>query len=326
MSLANELAAIDTGVGVATISGDDVLRLSGNEALVALDRVVSQEIRTLRDGQGRVALLLAPKGQFRALMAVVRVGDDTLLLAPAGRGGQVAGLLSPYLRFSRVAVEPLPWRGGALRVVGPHWAGVAAALGVDAARVESGCAVAGEPGKRLLLAGQTFAGLPGFTAVAESAAARARLDAVLGTAGAVVVGEPALATARIAAGFPAWGSELTDTVLPPEVGIETLAISYTKGCYVGQETMARMRTYGRPNWRLARLRQLHGPQEAPPLPADLLVAGNEKAKGRLTSWAWHPDSGGIALGLVHRTVENEAELVLPDRRFKILRVAGTHSV
>ena len=194
---------------------------------------------------------------------------------------------------------------------------MAAALGVDAIRVESGCAVAGEPGARLLLAGQTFAGVPGFTAVAESAAARAGLDVALRAAGTVVVGERALDTARIAAGFPAWGAELTDTVLPPEVGIETLAISYTKGCYVGQETMARMKTYGRPNWRLARLRQLDGPQEAPPLPADLLVDGAEKPKGRLTSWAWHPGRGGIALALVHRTVEDGAVLFAGGRRFAI---------
>lgn len=317
MSPADEVTAIENGTGSLALPDGDLLRVAGEEPLAALDRVVSQEVRSLRDGQGRLALLLAPKGQFRALMAVLCAGGDTLLLAPAGRGAQVAGLLLPYLRFSRVAVEPLGWPGGALRVVGPRWAGVAAALGVDAARVESGCAVAGEAGARLLLAGQTFAGVPGFTAVAESAVARAGLDAALRAAGTVVVGERALDTARIAAGFPAWGAELTDTVLPPEVGIEKLAISYTKGCYVGQETMARMKTYGRPNWRLARLCQLDGPPEAPSLPAELLADGAEKPKGRLTSWAWHPDRGGIALALVHRTAEASADLVFPDRRFKI---------
>jgi tRNA-modifying protein YgfZ len=322
MSLAEELAAIENGLGATAVPVGDLLHVGGVEPLAALDRVVSQEVRSLRDGQGRLALLLAPKGQFRALMAVLHAGGDTVLLAPAGRGSDVARLLSPYLRFSRVTVEPLRWQGGALRVVGPYWTRVVAALGIDAARGETGCAVAGDPSDRLLVAGQTFAGVPGFTAVAESAAARAGLDAALRAAGTEVVGEHALETARIAAGFPAWGAELTDTVLPPEVGIEALAISYRKGCYVGQETMARMKTYGRPNWRLARLLQLAGPQEAPPLPADLLVVAGEKAKGRLTSWAWHPGQGGIALALIHRTVEVGAELLLQDRRFKIAAPAS----
>jgi folate-binding protein YgfZ len=312
---ADELAAIESGLGVMPVEAGDLLRLAGSQPLTALDRVVSQQVRSLGDGGARPALLLAPKGQFRALMAVLQAGGEALVLAPPGRGPALAAMLESYLRFSRVAVAPAGWSGGASLVLGPAWTRIAAALGADGARAQAGCAVAGGAGDRLLLVGETFCGVAGATAVAESAAAAERLAAALRAAGAVAVSAAAVAAARIAAGFPAWGSELTDTVLPPEVGIEALAISYTKGCYVGQETMARMKTYGRPNWRLARLHQLDGPQEAPPLPADLFAGGSEKPKGRVTSWAWRPDRGGVALALVHRTVEDGAELSAAGRRF-----------
>jgi aminomethyltransferase len=317
MSLTDELAAIENGLGAMAVPAGDLLHLGGAEPLAALDRVVSQEVRSLRDGQGRLALLLAPKGQFRALMTVLRIGGEAHLLAPAGRGSEVAALLAGYLRFSRVAVAPAGWDGGAWRVVGPRWTEVAARVGVDAGSASSGCAVAGEPGDRLLLVGQTFAGVPGVTAVAESATALRRLDDTLRRHAAVDLSEDTIEAARVVAGLPAWGRELTESVLPPEVGIETVAISYTKGCYVGQETIARMRTYGRPNWRLARLRQIDGPLDPPPLPCDLFFAGDEKARGRLTSWAQHPRHGAVALALVHRSVGDDPVLEGGDRRFAL---------
>jgi tRNA-modifying protein YgfZ len=309
MSLAEELAAIENGVGIVTSPGGDLLRLGGRDPLVSLDRVVSQEVKSLRDGQGRLALLLAPKGQFRALMVVFRTGDDVLLLAPAGRGAELAALLSGYLKFSRVSIEPVGWGGGLRCVVGPGWEHVVAALGAATESVAgSRCAVAGEPAARILVLGQTLSGIAGVTVATENEAAQARLAEALGDAGAVEVSDAGLELARIATGFPAWGRELTDTVLPPEVGIETLAISYTKGCYVGQETMARIRAYGHLNWRLARVQQLSGSLAAPALPADLLSSDEPRAKGRLTSWACHPAHGGIGLALVHRSVGEDAVL------------------
>ena len=295
-------------VRVALPDGD-VLRLSGKEPLVALDRVVSQQVRNLRDGEGRIALLLAPKGQFRALMAVCRAADETLVLAPRGRGGELAAQLGAYLKFNRVAVEPIGWAGGCHVVAGPGWREAAAALGVDVERVcGGGCAVAGGAGDRLLLLGQAFTGGEGATICAESARAAGRLDETLLASGAVEVDAAALELARIRAGFPAWGSELTDVVLPPEVGLDTLAISYTKGCYVGQETIARIKAYGHTNRTLVRVRQCDGPDLCPDLPLPLTMAGEDKPRGQLTSCVRHPERGWLGLALVRH------ELAAPGSR------------
>jgi folate-binding protein YgfZ len=306
MSLSNEIQPLDRVAGSRELPDGDVLRLAGPDCLVALDRVVSQEVKSLRDGEGRLALLLAPKGQFRALMAVFRGAGEVVVLAPPGRGAEVAAQLRAYLRFNRVTLAALGWGGGLCLVAGAGWERAAAALGVEAGAVSaSGSAVAGEPGDRLLLLGQTFLGTSGATIVPESAAAGERLRAALGAAGVEETSDAALELARITAGFPAWGRELTDTVLPPEVGLESVAISYTKGCYVGQETIARLKTYGHTNRTLVRLRQTGGSDLAPPLPLPLAAAGEEKPRGQLTSCERHPALGRVGLALVRR------ELALP---------------
>jgi folate-binding protein YgfZ len=301
MTIENGLQAIERHVGRLTAGGGDILRLTGAQPLVALDRVVSQEVRSLQDGEGRLALLLAAKGQFRALMAVFLAGDDVLVLAPRGRGPEVAARLATYVKFDRIAIEPVALAGGLEVLLGPAWREVAQQVGVAAERLAPGrCAVAGGGADTTVWLAETFAGAAGVTVAVASLAAREQLDAALLAAGAVEVDEAAVEVARIGAGFPAWGNELTETVLPPEVGIERTAISYTKGCYIGQETIARMRTYGHPTRALVSLRQDGGPDQPPALPLPLNARGEEKVRGALTSWAWHPAHGGVALALVRR--------------------------
>ncbi len=303
MTLDEQLGAIEARVGSLILPDGDLLRLVGSDPLGALDRVISQEVRSLRDGEGRLALLLAPKGQFRALVAVFRALDGVFLLAPPGRGSELAASLGAYLKFSRIATEPLAWSGGAALLIGPGWVRAAAGFGLDASGEAAGsCGVVGGAGERLLWLVQTFTGAPGAVVVAESEGARRRLDEALAAAGAVGLGDEAIALDRIRRGFPAWGHELTETVLPPEVGLETLTISYSKGCYVGQETIARLKTYGHPNRVLVGVRQASGPDDSPSLPLALAAAGEDKVRGQLTSVGRHPALGGVGLALVRREI------------------------
>jgi folate-binding protein YgfZ len=101
---------------------------------------------------------------------------------------------------------------------------------------------------------------------------------------------------RVEAGTPAWGKELDDTVLPAEAGLEATHVSFTKGCYPGQEPIARLHFRGRPNRRLRRL-EVEGAS-----PGDEIVLG-EKAVGRVTSAV-----PGRALGYVRREVPDDAAL------------------
>jgi len=128
-------------------------------------------------------------------------------------------------------------------------------------------------------------------------AAFAAPQQALQTAGAVVCGVEAFEAARIATGFPVYGRDIRDNNLPQEVCRNTQAISFTTGCYIGQETVARIDALGHVNWNLAGLQITAGS-----LPADggKLTADGKEA-GRITSTAMHPLTGGIvAMGYVRR--------------------------
>jgi folate-binding protein YgfZ len=313
-ALGEDLRVLENGAGWLPLGGDVLLRVTGREHLEAMQRVVSQDVLRLQPEGGALALLLAPKGQFRAIMAVFADGEQSYLLTPPGRGVDVARVLNTYLRLSRCAAEPAP-TAGLLAVVGARWREAVSAMGGATPREKGWLATAG-----VLWFGETLLGIPGAVAAAENLEALAALRGTLAATGTPLVSKGAVELARIRVGWPAWGTELTEAVLPPEVGIEEEAISYAKGCYVGQETIARMKTYGRPTRALVGLRQLDGSIEAPVLPVPLTAAGEDKARGSLTSWALHPERGGVALGVVRRELTEAGTRLAGDgREFEVTR-------
>ena len=128
--------------------------------------------------------------------------------------------------------------------------------------------------------------------------------------GAGPIGEAELERLRILARTPRWGAELDDRVLPAEAGLEARAISFTKGCYPGQEPVARLHYRGRPNRGLRVLAIADG--EPPSYDAELSLDG--KVVGRLTSVAPDPEHGLVALAYVRREVPVDAVLALADGR------------
>jgi folate-binding protein YgfZ len=311
---ADDLRQLEDGAGWLPFPAESLVRVAGNGHREALQRVLSQDVVDLPPGEGRLALLLAPKGQFRAIMAVFAGTEQSYLLAPAGRGAELSRALSTYLLLSRCNAELVP-AAGAVAVLGLRWREIVAA---------AGCATLAEGGwvatPGVLWFGRTLLGVPGAVAVAQDPGGLAALRDALGTAGAEPVSEGAVELARIRVGWPAWGAELTETVLPPEVGIEEETISYSKGCYVGQETIARMRTYGHPNRGLVGLRQLTGSAEKPALPVPLTAVGEERTRGSLTSWGLHPKHGGVGLALVRREMtEPGTRLAAGGREFEVRR-------
>jgi tRNA-modifying protein YgfZ len=310
-TVADDLRVLETGAGWLPVGGHGLVRVSGKGHLEALQRVVSQDVLNLGPGEGALALLLAPKGQFRALMAVFAGTEQSYVLAPAGRGPELAQALNTYLLLSRCTAEPAP-TADVLAVLGTRWREASAAAGC-APPPEAGWVATSEA----VWFGETLLGIPGAVAAAgRPAELRERLVA----AGTRQLSAEAVELARIRVGFPAWGAELTAAILPPEVGIEELAISYSKGCYVGQETIARMKTYGHATRGLVGMRQLAGNVEMPAPPLPLTALGEEKTHGSLTSWAWHPAHGGVALGVVRRELtEAGTRLTAGGREFEVTR-------
>ena len=135
-------------------------------------------------------------------------------------------------------------------------------------------------------------------------------------AAASPIGEEELERLRIRARTPRLGSELDDRVMPAEAGLDERAISFTKGCYPGQEPVARLHYRGHPN-RGLRVLALDG-GELPPYDAELELDG--KVVGRVTSAVSDQEHGVVALGFVRREVPGDATLELAGRRVTQLHV------
>ena len=293
--VAAELELLEDKAGFVPLADAGLVRVSGAGHRDVLQRVLSQDLRPLLPGRGCLALLLAPKGQFRAIMGVFAGPDVTVLMAPTGKGGELAAALHKYLALSRCEARPVPDAGGATAVVGAGWSHHAAALGANAGILSDGGWHEGTVGGRTVSwFGRSLLGVPGAVVAGGGEDARKRLL----HRGVHALLPETVELARIRRGVPAWGTELTETVLPPEVGIDEATVSYSKGCYIGQETMARMKTFGHPTRVLVGVRQLIGEPASPELPVPLARAGEGKVRGTLTSWGWHPELGGVGLALV----------------------------
>jgi len=142
-------------------------------------------------------------------------------------------------------------------------------------------------------------------------AAEEQLDADV----APTVGEEELERARIEAGIPKWGAELDETILPAEAGLDRTHISFTKGCYPGQEPVARLHYRGHANREL-RVLEIEG-EELPARDAEVRHEG--KAVGRVTSAVRRPDGTIVALGYVRAQVAEDAELELDRGRARSTR-------
>ncbi|HVN76840.1 MAG TPA: hypothetical protein VMT19_11020 [Thermoanaerobaculaceae bacterium] len=313
--IAGELEQLERRAGFLPLEGAGLVRVTGPGHRDVLQRVLSQDLRALAPGAGTLALLLAPKGQFRALMAVFAGADETLLMAGPGRAAALAEALRRYLALSRCAAEAVADRGGATAIVGARWLESAAALGGDpGVLADGGWHAASLVGRPVSWFGRTPLGVPGavLTEGGEELAEELRGHGVRALLPETVH------LARLRRGAPAWGAELTDSVLPPEVGIDEEAISYSKGCYVGQETIARMKTHGHPTRVLVGVRQTRGEPNGPALPVPLTRTGEEKVRGTLTSWGWHPEAGGVGLALVRLELAVEGtQLGGAGREFKV---------
>jgi len=248
--------------------------VNGPDAASYLNRMVSNEVEALDVGGSCQALLLTPKARVVAPLVVLRraMGDYLLLTEP----GAAAGLLRELLRArfaAKCAIEAEEHRSavvlGAEAGAGAEWDGIA-------------------------LATHDF-GVPAVELLDADA-----------PAGAEAVSREELERLRILARTPRFGRELDDRVMPAEAGLEERAISFTKGCYPGQEPVARLHHRGHPN-RGLRVVTLDG-DELPPYDAELTFDG--KVVGRITSAAPDPDHGVVALAYVRREVPADATLLL----------------
>jgi folate-binding protein YgfZ len=278
-TLAAEYEALRTGLGAHRLARD-VLSVSGADAASYLQGQCSQDLAGLEFGRAADSLLLAPEGKVVALIRVLRRDDDSFVLdVDAGFGEAVAARLGRFLLRAKVAVEALDWECIALR---------------GDIRDDIGGDIGGD----------------GWSVPVEWNGWRG-ID-LLGPAGTVTVtgdarwcGDGAWEACRIESGVPVMGRELDEGTIPAESGLVERAVSFKKGCYTGQELVARIDSRGnRVARRLCGLVIDAASDPAGLVGAELVGGDSEKTLGRVTSAALCPGLDAVgALAYVHRSVE-----------------------
>jgi folate-binding protein YgfZ len=306
--------ALHEGLAVIEL-GRDVVRVSGPDAERYLQGQLSQDIAQLSPGASAWSLVLQPQGKLDALVRCTRLGGEEFLLdTDTGTGPALVARLLRFRLRTKADVEPLEWRALAVRgpaatlpaasLLAPSLpAAIAPGAGGDIVAIPTGAAAdaIAVPFAWHTLAGYDLLG-PRPTAPAE----------------AVALSFEAYEAARIEAGFPVHGAELDERTIPAEAGLVEACVSFTKGCYTGQELVARIDSRGsnvprhlrglvlsgpaRPGDRLYRLPG--GPGAGPP------DGGPPKEVGRVTSVARSPRWGWVALGYVGRAVEIDSTVAV----------------
>jgi tRNA-modifying protein YgfZ len=288
-TLATDYRAITDGCGLLDRSERGKLALSGTDAARFLQGQVSNDVEALIPGTGCYAAFLTPKGKMLGDVRILATGEGLLLDTERVA---LQALFNMIRRFSlgyQVELHKRTLERGLLSLIGPDAGDLAGAgeLGAD----EHAHAVVEVPGSGLAArAIRTDVGVDLLCDAADTAALRSALE----DAGAVAVSETAAECLRVERGRPRYGTDLDDTVIPQEAGLNERAVSFTKGCYVGQETVARLHYRGKPNRQLRGLRLSGGAE------AGEEVRFEGRVVGRVTSVATSPRFGPIALAFVRR--------------------------
>ena len=268
--------ALKNGAALVDRSGRSVLRLAGKDPARMLDAVLTNQVPK-EPNLGIYATLLSPKGKIQTDLRALKSGREVLVDTEPEGAAAAREILGRYAPFSRVKIEDLsaedePW--AILGLYGPRAGELLDGLRLaehESAEIEVG-------GARLLAAGVAVP-VCGFELLGLAGELRTARDYLL-RAGAVLAGSDAYETARVEAGTPRFGSDITPDNFPAEAGILERAVSFSKGCYPGQETVARMHYRGHPNRILHRL-VVEGSLPTPDMP----IVQNEKQVGRITSVA-----------------------------------------
>lgn len=284
--------ALLAGEANADLAAHDVLSVTGPDRLSWLDSLTSQRLSTLRPGESAETLLLDPSGRIEYAARVVDDGDTTWLLMDAGTGAGLAAFLQ-RMRFL-------------LRVEVADRSGEFATLGSFGPAPEAAVVTWHDPWAAVAPGGWQYAA-DEPDAVAEWTWSESLVPRSA-VAASGLVPEAAAEALRIAARRPRAATELDATTIPHELDWLRSAVHLAKGCYRGQETVAKVHNLGHPPRRLVLL-HLDGSEGGLPEHDDAVVLG-DTAVGRITAAARHFELGPIALAVVKRTTDASAALVV----------------
>jgi tRNA-modifying protein YgfZ len=334
-----EYEALTERCGLVDRSERGKLALTGPGAVEFLNGQVTNELTDLRPGEGRYAAFLTNKGKMLGDLRILAAGEPgtsadgvpTELLLDTERVALQAlfDMVRRYKIGYEVELHKRTLECGLLALSGPDARGCLARAGeaaagtpdTDGSRSPAGSSPAGAPrpdaphpalpatehAHLLTRIGgasvRLIATTDGIDVLCEAPALDA-VRAALVDAGAVAVGEAAAEIVRVERGRPRYGVDMDTSVIPQEAGLNERAVSFTKGCYVGQETVARLHWKGKPNRHLRGLRlsvpAAGGGRPSPPAVSGEELRLGERPVGRLGSVVESPRLGAVGLALVRR--------------------------
>lgn len=309
-----EYAALHESAGVLDLGFRGRLCLVGADRVRFMHGQVTNDVKALRDGQGCYAALVSAKGKMQADLNIYALPGELLLDFEPGLTKAITDRLEKYIVADDVQVVDVAAMYGLLSVQGPR-----SAAAVEAFVRERGAdAPTGDPSPpdrpneiravtlsdigETYVAHQPRAGTAGFDLFVPATGMEAALTGLVDSAQALggrLCGWEALDLARVEAGIPRFGADMDAGVFPHECGIESRAVSYRKGCYIGQEVLNRIHTIGRVQRELAGIRFPSADVAQVGARGRILREGEEI--GRVTSVKDSPRlRSGLGLGIVRR--------------------------
>jgi folate-binding protein YgfZ len=309
LELDAQYRALREEAGLIDRSGRPRIVVRGAEAAEFLQGQLTNDVEALAPGEGCYAALLDRKGKVQADMRVLRIADDEFLIDTEPESGE---LLSRHLGTYNVgrdaAVEPDGSGRALLSIIGPMTPKLVGEgpLGAEHSHYErfvagASCRVIATDGGADLLVPADAVGAVTTHLISE---------------GAQPVSDDAGEIARVEAGRPRVGRESGPQTMPAEAAIDERAVSFTKGCYIGQETVARLHYKGKPNRHLRRLRPTD-PVEA----GDPVLAGDREV-GVIGTAVISPAEGPLALAILRREVGPGDEVSIGDGVAAVVEAVG----
>ena len=263
------------------------LNVDGSDGAEYLQGQLTNDVEALEPGSGAYSALLDRKGRMQADMRVLRLSEiEVLIETEPDALAACARHLSMYSVGRDVTVTPLEGTLGLLSVAGPAASQLTGLAPLGTENDHTCVELGGVPARAV----RAHAGLD----LIASPEHLESLERALEARGVARVSEDALEIVRVESGRPRFGREMTQETIPQEAGINERAVSFTKGCYIGQETVARLHYKGKPNRHLRGLRLTEGAE------AGSVVTLGERELGKVGTAVLSPAHGPIALAILRR--------------------------
>jgi tRNA-modifying protein YgfZ len=286
------------GEAVCLINSQGIISVTGSDRLTWLHSLLSQNLKNLSPGESAEALLLDPQGRIEQVIKIIDDGETSWLMVDEPNTASLLAWLQKMVFRMKVEIAD---RSNQFATVG-------------AVNAEASLAAV-ENDHPLIWKDQWPGVVPGGYRYSERVVDYSWFEHLVRVedlektlAGKTLAGTMAADGLRVAAGRPKAALEVDEKSLPHELDLLATAVHLSKGCYRGQESVAKVHNLGHPPRRLTFLHLDGSEHSLPDVGDEVRVQGEEKSRGKITSVAQHFDMGPIALAVISRSVPEDAEL------------------